>query len=286
MRALLLALAVLALSPAGAGRERMELQEEGKAPAVDLYPCRASATVVRFFHVEIDAPDLSKVNPALEELGATLVHGPRSSGGRPGHCFCAVRAPREVSAKKLAAALKKGGGAVETLEVLAFDGRTGSDSDLGLGGLGVTKRDLVMGISNDVVWYEASGAWSQFYGRPGKLDAKELAERYAKLYAPYGGAKLGAVVEERVSWPLKAAPEAKVAAKLAKEIEKQPGVAHAGFEGARLDVAVVLAGLEACGDVGALQAGEPLEASDAGTPRAAFDAGAVHALLVEAALVP
>jgi len=254
----------------------------------DLYPCRPCATVVRFFHLETDSPDLTKISPALAELEAVLVHGPRSSGGRPGHSFVAVRVPRAVSAKKVAAALKKGGGGVEALEATAFDGRTGSDSDLGLGGVGVTKRDLIIGISNDVVWYDASGTWSQFYGAPRKLEADELAARYAKLYAPYGGAKLGAVVHESLQWTLTAAPTDKQAPKLEKSLEKLPGVTEANFSGNVLALTFVLDGLEAGGDAGPMPEshGEVLEPADAGFPRLAFDTGAVYEILLAEKLVP
>lgn len=282
MRALLLAGLALLGSPG-----RQEVLPGGVRVANELYPCRAATHVVRFFHLETDAPDLAKVNPALAELGSELVYGPRSTTGRPGHAFAAVRAPRETSAKKLAAALKKGGGAVEELACLAFEGRTGEDHDFGLGGLGVTKRDFVMGMSGDVVWYDAFGPWSQIYGPPGELKAQDLAQRYEKLYAPYGGAKLGEVVRERFSWTLRSAPDDKLRAKVLKALEKTRGVLGAVIDGAEMTVTVALDGLETCADAGKLPSakGEPLDEGDREAPRIAFDAGSVYVLLAAEGLV-
>lgn len=284
----LLTLAPLALlALAGAPRPPQEVLPGGVRVADALYPCARAEKVLRYFHVENDAPELAKVNSALAELGAELAYGPRTTSGRPGHAFVAVRAPRDANGKKLAAALKKGGGAVEELACLAFDGRTGKDHDFGLGGLGVTKRDFVMGLSGDVVWYEAHGAWSQFYGKPGKLKASELAQRYEKLYAPYGGAKLGEVVKERFTWTLARAPDEKVRGKVLKALEKLHGVHGAVLDGAQLTMTVALEGLEACADAGKVPGeGEALDEPGKETPRIAFDAGEVYELLKAEGLVP
>jgi len=280
--------AVLALALLLPGARGQEVLPGGVRVANELYPCKPSEKVIRFFHLETDTPALAKLNSALAELGAELAYGPRTTQGRPGHAFVALRAPRAAEAKKLCAALRKGGGAATELACLAFDGRTGKDSDLGLGGYGVTKRDLVMGMSGDVVWYEASGPWSQFFGANGKLKARELFERYEKLYAPYGGAKLGEVVLERFTWTLAAAPEDKVRHKVLKALEKMPGVRHAVIDGTELTMTIALDGLETCGDVGKIPAaqGEPLDEASKEVPRIAFDAGALYALLQADGLVP
>ncbi len=277
-------LALLALLPS---LPSQEVLPGGVRVANELYPCRPSEKVIRFFHLETDEPELAKVTPALAELGAELAYGPRTATGRPGHAFVALRAPRVAEAKKLSAALRKGGGAVDELACLAFDGRTGKDGDLGLGGYGVTKRDLVMGMSGDVVWYEALGTWSEFFGAQGKLKAPELSERYEKLYAPYGGAKLGEVVLERFTWTLAAAPEDKVRHKLLKAMEKLRGVRGAVIDGTQLTMTVALDGLEICGDAGKIPGpGEPLDEAGKEAPRVAFDAGAVYELLQAEGLVP
>ncbi|HEX6883374.1 MAG TPA: hypothetical protein VF530_08330 [Planctomycetota bacterium] len=262
-------------------------QEAGVREASAQYPCARPATLVRFFHLATDAPDLAKVNAALRELGAELAHGPATTSGWPGNAFVAVRAPAGVEARALASALKKGGGAAQLLALTAFDGRTGSDHDFGLSGFGVTKRDMVRGISSDVTWYEARGTWSQFYGKTGKLEAEELAERYAKLYAPYGGAQLGAVVRERFTWTLTRAPEEKARAALLKKLQKIAGVEEAALAGERLTVTVRLADLEACPDLGPLPGdGTPLDEASASSPRAAYDVTALHDLLRGEGLVP
>ncbi|NOT29759.1 MAG: hypothetical protein HOP15_04835 [Planctomycetes bacterium] len=259
----------------------------GVRDANALYPCAPSAAVVRFFHLETDEPELAKINPALAELGAELAYGPRTTQGRPGHAFVALRAPPEVSPKKLAAALKKGGGPAEELVCIAFDGREGKDHDFGLADMGITKRDFVMGISGDIVWYDALGKWSQFYGRPGKLKAQELLDRYAKLFAPYGGAKLGAVVKERFSWTLASAPDEKTRARVLKTLEKTAGVEGAALEENVLTVTLWLDRLETCGAVGKLTgAGEALDEAVPSSPRAAFDTAPLYALLQAEKLVP
>ena len=280
MRAALLALTLL-------GARAQEVLPGGVRVANELYPCKPSEKLIRFFHLETDKPELAKMNPALAELGAELAYGPRTTQGRPGHAFVALRAPRAADVKKLTQALKKGGGAVEELSTLAFDGRIGKDHDFGLGGYGVTKRDFVMGMSGDVVWYDAVGPWSQLYGASGKMKARELYDRYEKLYAPYGGAKLGEVVLERFTWTLASAPEDKVRQKVLKALEKMRGVRGAVIVGTELTMTVALDGLEACGDVGKIPAeGEALDEDTKAAPRVAFDAGAIYALLQADQLVP
>jgi hypothetical protein len=284
VRALFLALTALTLL----GARAQEVLPGGVRVADELYPCKPSEKVIRFFHLETDKPELDKIGPALSELGAELAYGPRTTQGRPGHAFVAVRTPRTAEVKKLAQALKKGGGAVQELTTLAFDGRIGKDHDFGLGGYGVTKRDFVMGMSGDVVWYDAFGPWSQLFGPSGKLKARELYDRYEKLYAPYGGSKLGEVVLERFTWKLVAAPEEKVRAKVLKSLEKMRGVRGAVIEGTELTMTVALDGLEACGDIGKIPSahGEPLDEDTKAAPRVAFDAGAVYEILKPDGLVP
>jgi hypothetical protein len=273
-----LALACLQASAAVSGEVRN---------ASSQYPCARPAALVRFFHVEDDAPEMAKVNAALRELGAEVAYGPRTTSGWPGNCFLAVRAPQEVEPRALAAALKKGGGAAHLLECLAYDGRTGGDHDFGLGGFGVTKRDMIRGISSDVVWYEARGSWSQFYGRPGKLDAEELAKRYAKLYEPYGGAELGALARERFVWTLEAAPAEKSSQGLLAKLRKDRRIEDITLEGTTLTVTVRLSGLEASPDLGPLPGTEALlDEASASAPRAGFDVTKIYDLLRADGLVP
>src|SRR6185295_6882576 len=112
--------------------------------------------------------------------------------------------------------------------------------------------------SGDVVWYDATGKWSQFWGQPGKLKASELADRYAKLYAPYGGARLGAVVKERFHWKLAAAPDDKTRERVLSALDKLTGVMGATIEGDVLTVTVWLDRLETCALAGKIPAeGEP-----------------------------
>jgi len=219
--------------------------QEGGGDATERYPCRRPATVVRFFDLDTDEPDLARASAVLGELQAEIAYGPRTTGARAGHSFFALRAPPGVPSKKLAAALKKAGGAAHELECLAFDGRTGDDSRIAIGALSMTSRDLILGMSGDILWFDSVGSWSQFYGRPGSLEAEEIAERYRKLYAPYGGGEIGTPVVERFTWTLSSAPEEKARGKLLKALQKLDGVATVGLEGQQLTLEVRLQGLAA-----------------------------------------
>jgi hypothetical protein len=258
----------------------------GVRDANALYPCARAEKVVRFFHLETDEAELDKVRPALSELGSEIRYGPRTTSGWPGHSFVALTTPPDADPKKLAAALKKGGGAAEELVCIAFDGRTGKE-ELGLTGYGVSKRDLVRGISGDVVWYEATGAWSQFYGRPGKLKPNELRERYAKLFEPYGGAQLGDVAKERFTWTLARAPEDKLRFEVLKQLEKTRCIESATLDGTTLTITVRLENLSSCAALGKITAaGAPLDEAGAEAPRAAFDPTPIYDILKGKGLVP
>jgi hypothetical protein len=256
--------------------------------ADELYPPVRAAEVVRFFSLDTDEPDLAKLSAGLSELGAELVYGPRTTEARPGFSFFAVRAPAGESAKKLALALRRGGAAAHELECVAFDGREGGDSRVAVGGASFTTRDFVMGISSDIVWFDCVGAWSQFYGLPGKLEPDEIAERYRKLYAPYGGGRIGQVVRESFRWTLAATPDEKTRARLLKAVQKLEGVHEARLEGNVLGVTVELAGLLASGVAGKIPAaeGEVLDQAGRETPRVAFSTRPLHDLLAAEKLVP
>ena len=193
----------------------------------------------------------------------------------------------EVKAKELERAARKAGGVADELAVVAFDGRDDRDTKVDVAGFGFTSRDFVLGMSGEIVWFDSVGGWSQFYGEPGKLSADELAERYLKLYQPFGGGRLGDLLRERFTWTLPEVPDDKAARKLLKAVEKLDGVTAASLEGARLTVEVALEDLVACGVAGTVPAAEgELDAAGLSAPRAAFDTRPLWDLLEAEELAP
>jgi hypothetical protein len=256
----------------------------------DLYPAEQRPDVVRFLLVKTGEPDVAVMTAALKEHGARILYGPRTTEARPGRAFFALQAPREVKPKELERAAAKAGGVVTELAVVAFEGRDDRDLKISVGGMGFTSRDFVLGMSGEIEWFDSVGGWSQFYGVPGKLTADELLDRYDKLVQPYGGGKLGRLVRERFTWKLAAAPDAKVAAKLVKDLRKLRGVSEASFEGSALVVDVALEDLTSCGVAGTIPAGpnvqSELDPAGLGAPRACFDTGPLWELLASAGLAP
>lgn len=264
------------------GDARPQVAPEPRA-ADELYPCRPTATVIRYFAIDAQTRELDAVRAALAELDATIAYGPRTAAARPGRAFVAIRAARATPASKLEAALRKAGGEVEPLSALAFDGRTGEDHDLTL--LNVSKRDVVLGLSGDVRWYDRNGAWSQLFGRAGKLDPAYFVDRYAKMHEPHGGAKLGHVARERFTWTLALEPDEKQRERAIQRLGALPGVERATIEGKQLTLTVVLNDLRVCGDVGTVPKGDALDAGSEHAPRVAFDAGEAYELLLGDKLV-
>lgn len=258
--------------------------------ADDLYPFVQVEQVVRYVVVKTDEPQLGDLKDALSEFDASVIYGPRTTSARPGRAFFAVRVPWNVPARELERAARKAGGVAQELACTAFEGREGRDQAIDVGGLEFTSRDFVMGISGEIVWFDTAGGWSQFYGAPGKIDAEELAQRYIKLYAPYGGGSLGRAVEERFTWTLKSVPDEKQGAKLLKAVGKLPGVVDAALDGAALSVHVRLEDVSACVPAGELSQGAESEvAFDAGglaAPRAAWCTRPLWDLLADGGFTP
>jgi hypothetical protein len=147
-----------------------------------------------------------------------------------------------------------------------------------------------MGMSGEIEWFDSVGGWSQFYGPPGKLTAEEIADRYLKLYQPFGGGRLGRLVRERFTWTLPEAPDERAAGKLVRAVRRLDGIADASLEGAQLSVVVALEDLTACAAAGTVPAGDDpegeLDAAGIAAPRAAWDTGPLWDLLAEEGLAP
>jgi hypothetical protein len=282
---------VLALACLPATSLLARQQASGPSDQVSkLYPAARAEQVVRYMMIETDEPKLGPLKDALTELGASVIYGPRTTKERPGRAFFALSAPWDLSPKLLERAGRKAGAAAEELTCTAFEGREGRDTPVTIGPLTFSSRDFVMSITGEIVWFDSIGGWSQFYGPPGKLQAKDLLARYEKLYAPYGGGSLGRLVHESFTWTLPSAPDEKVAAKLQKAVRKLDGVHAVTLEGATLTVEVVLADIAAAAPAGAISGGmdasTELDAAGAAAPRAAWCTRPLWDLLESLGLAP
>ncbi len=275
-----LVLASLAGAVAPAQKRAAETSEARDAD--EIYPARRPERLVRYFQIESDKFDLAKVRAALSEIGCEIAYGPRVTEARPGRSFLALSVPLETEPKKLSAALKKGGGVVRSLVCTAFIGRKNDDKPIDIAGVKLTTRDLVMGLSGKIAWFDCVGSWSQFYAEDGALDPDDLIARYAKLYEAFGGGTLGQLVHERFAWKLAKAPDAKQKEKLQKAVRKLSGVVAAEMEGEQaLLVTVALADIEASLSAGTVRARneKPLDEEGLNAPRAAWNTQALIDLL-------
>ncbi|MBI5362079.1 MAG: hypothetical protein HZA53_02800 [Planctomycetes bacterium] len=230
------AAAMIPPGPQG-GRALPRAEPPADLDAAELYPPKRNASLLTFFSIE-GKLDPEPMRKALAELGtkdvdARIVYGPESTGARPGRFFLAVEAPASVKSKELVAALKKGASVVEQEATTCFKGPVRDLPDAGPGRMaGFSPRDWVLGVSNDLRWADTSAGWYEFFSTPGKLDAATIADRFAKLFGPFGLSSVGTLVREGFTWKL--APPCDVAA--AKKAEK--AIAKlAGVKLARLDAA-------------------------------------------------
>lgn len=245
-----------------------------QAPEPEPYPPERPRTHVFFFMLEgeLKAEPLRKALSDLStrEAECKLVYGPRKTPARPGAQFVAVEAPAALGPKELVPALRKGCSAADPVACTVFKGSgegTGSNSE-GQGFLGMGARDFVLGMSGDIRWYDALGGWRQFYFGAGKIDAKEIADRYQKLFGPLGGGTAGEVVRESLRWTLAEPLDPKAAARAQKALAKLPGVQHASIDPAQrlLTLTLRLENLQSSGPALSFPG-----APDAGPVRARFD---------------
>lgn len=208
----IVAVLVLMIGTVGA-RQGPTPPEAGKTLAApELYPAVRHASVVHALSLAegAKADVLTKALAALStrEADCKIRYGPRSTKSRPGTAFILVEAPAQVSAKDVAKAVAKG---AREVEILAWTCLRSNDTTLGRGlgaGLaGATPRDFVLGMSNDVRWFEARGGFLEFFVVPGKLDAATLADRLLKLAKPFGVQDVGTRATDTIRWSL--APKAK-----------------------------------------------------------------------------
>jgi len=201
----------------------------------DVYPPVKNASVVFAFSLADDVKG-EVIKKALAELSTKeadcgIRYGPMQATSRPSRVFVVVDAPATVSAKDVSAALKKGAKNVEQTAWTCFqssDPMLGRGLDAGIPG--VSPRDFILGISNDLAWVEARGGFSEFFFTPGKIDSAFLMDRFHKLAQPFGVKDVGTVVVETITWPLETSVDAALAKRLEKEIGKISGVKAAKID--------------------------------------------------------
>jgi hypothetical protein len=237
----LLAPLALTIAPASALAQEPPARELPPPPAAldadAVYPPERNTTLLRFYSIEgkLDPEALRK---AIAELGtpeveARIVYGPESTPARPGRFFLALEAPATLAEKDVTKAVKRGAATVELAAFTCFQGSARELPDDAAGrrlGLGV--RDWLLGMSNDLRWADANAGWYEYFFVPGKLDAKTIADRFAKLFGPFGVSSAGTLVREGFTWSVASPCDEATAKKVEKALAKLPGVRLA-----RLDVA-------------------------------------------------
>jgi hypothetical protein len=189
-------------------------------------------TCLRFYTFEGDVkPEV--LRKAVSDLGtkeaeARITIGPSKVSSRPRARFLVLEVPSRTPGKEVEAALKKVCPHADELAWTAFQGQNRSLPPI----LGYSALDCVVGMDNDVRWFDLSGGLARFYYTPGKFDAKSLRVRFGKLYQPFNAGELGELVHDTIEWRLAEPVDASAAKSAEKAIAKIPGVRKA-----RIDVA-------------------------------------------------
>jgi len=209
-------------------------------------PARQSSQV--FFFALKGEPKREPMDAALAEMGAKLVFGPARPKSSPDVGVVAVKAPAVVTAKNVEKALKKGKVRVESLTWAAYVGRKNNGA-LPSFAEGIGEKELILGMSGGLRWFDEDGEHTQFYYVPKKIEGEEILEKYGKLYSGVGGGTLGQVAHESIHWKLAAEVDKRQAKKLEKSIKKLPGIEEVSFSGTTLRVRAALADLPSSGPV-------------------------------------
>lgn len=214
--------ATLLLSPAP--------QEPTPAPAPDPYPAVRNASVVRFFIMEGDlrSDGMHKVLTELstKEAECRTVSGPTLSSVHSKQHFLALQVSEKLASKDVIKSLRKCAPSVEELQWAQFRGAKEGPGPI----YGQSGQSLVIGMSQDMRWFEYDGGVSSFYFVSGKLDAKELRDRYRKLYQPLGGGELGELSRDEIAWTLTTPIDEAAAKRAEKAIAKLAGVREIKIE--------------------------------------------------------
>ena len=222
---LLLALAPIAARDAAPGQER-------EAPARDaapLYPAERQPTVLHFFALvgEVDGEALQRAVAALDAEGrARILEGPVACATRPKKRFLALEAPAELQPKTLTGALRRACGEVEPLSATSFETTDGALPGI----LAYSARDCIVGMADEMRWFEEREGRRTFWFVSGKLAAEDVAKRFRRLYEPFGHPEVGRLVEHPLSWALGAPVDPAAAKKAERAIAKLPGVLSARID--------------------------------------------------------
>lgn len=268
---------------------------------VDLYPAERPVAVLHFYAVEgqMKSEALAKAFGELktEKAQCRIAYGPVSTSSRPKTQFVAVEAPATAKAKDVERALERGGFKAEPVAATCFQGpqrRMGGGGGL----LGLSTRDWLLGTSGDLRWAESLLGFSEFFHLPGKLDAKQIADRVKKLGEPFGQGDIGKLVVDTFTWRLDGVLDEALAKRLEKSVAKLPQVERVAVDPATKTIAVEVAmegvrvsGLpvplpipeefKAFGEQAAAAAGTPLD-----VPRVRWDTLPLWELLDKESLVP
>lgn len=222
-----LALASVAISIAFAAQDKA-----APAPLETYPPVRYPSSVHAFSvpdDIKADVVRKSLADLGTKESDCKILYGPMKAGARPSKVFIVVEAPATVDVKDIAKALKKGTPTVETVGWTCFQSSDPTmGRGLGAGGIpGMSPRDWILGMSNDLRWVEARGGFVEFFFTPGKLSADVIADRFHKLVQPFGVKDVGRVVEESFTWTLEEPVDPAAAKRVEKVLAKIPGVKDA-----------------------------------------------------------
>ena len=222
---LLLLLAPLAARDAGAAQEEA-------APARDaapLYPAERHPTVLHYFALvgEVDGEVLQRALAALDAQGrARILEGPVACSTRPRASSAGTRRAPRARGSASSAALRRACSEVEPLSATSFET---SDGPLP-GILAYSARDCIVGMADEMRWFEEREGRRTFWFVSGKLAAEDVAKRFRRLYEPFGHPEVGRLVEHPLSWALAAPIDTAAARKAERAIAKLPGVLSARID--------------------------------------------------------
>jgi hypothetical protein len=189
-------------------------------------------SLVHFFSIEGDVKT-EPLRKGIADLGtaeveARIVYGPENTSSRPGRWFLAIEAPAALKSSDVAKTLKRAASSVDVLVCTSFDGKVGAGSAAAGAGFGMTARDWVLGMSNDLRWADTMFGRYQFYSVPGRLDAATIKDRLKKLMEPFAQGQaqgeVGTLVRDGFTWRITSTLDAAQAKKLDKALEKIDGV--------------------------------------------------------------
>jgi len=151
------------------------------------------ATCLRFFSLEGDVKP-EALNGAVRAfsvggLEARIALGPVKVSSRPKERFLALEVSSAITPKTIEAALKKVSPRTEELLWAAFRGPDRTlPTIVGYGAL-----ECIVGMDDDLRFFELDRGTARFFYAPGRLDAEKLRSKFKKLYEPFQAGDVGYV---------------------------------------------------------------------------------------------